>query len=313
MSGSPLGAADSLEIVEQTAVARARRHRDESGPQILAEIAEFFAIPNVASDASGVDRTAIWIRDALAGAGARAAVTQVPGAPPVVFGRIDGAPSGITFGVYAHFDGWPVDEDRWSSPPFLPTLRSGRIEDGAVLLDLPGAGDPIDPDWRLYARGSADGRAAVASLVTALGSRGSGTPLRSLVFLFEGEGEQGSGHLPEYLRLLAGRLRTDMWLICDGPGHPAGTPRVALGESGSQVQAVAAVLLEAAEAASGVAPIVESPPHDCRPLEHLRDVLGVPVAVVPIADPHDRRHGPDENLRIGTLWYGVDLMAALLG
>ena len=33
---------------------------------------------------------------------------------------------------------------------------------------------------------------------------------------------------------------------------------------------------------------------------------------VPIADHDDNQHGPDENLRVGNLWYGIDLMALIL-
>lgn len=32
----------------------------------------------------------------------------------------------------------------------------------------------------------------------------------------------------------------------------------------------------------------------------------------PIANHDDNQHGPDENLRLGNLWYGIDLMALIL-
>ena len=37
---------------------------------------------------------------------------------------------------------------------------------------------------------------------------------------------------------------------------------------------------------------------------------GVPI--VPIANADNAQHGPDENLRLGNLWYGVDLVTTLL-
>ena len=40
--------------------------------------------------------------------------------------------------------------------------------------------------------------------------------------------------------------------------------------------------------------------------------LGRPVVIVPLANHDNNQHGPDENLRLGNLWYGVELMAALL-
>jgi acetylornithine deacetylase/succinyl-diaminopimelate desuccinylase-like protein len=208
-------------------VGAARRHCREEGPAILREFAALLALPNVAGD-PGLDRNAVWIRDALRRRGARAAVTQIPGAAPLVFGRIDGATAGKTIGVYAHFDGQPVDVHRWTNPPFDPTLRSGRIEDGAEVIAPPWG--QIDPEWRLYARSSADDRAPIMALLAALDARRS--PRNTIVFLFEGEEESGSPHLPEYLALLEDRLRADVWLICDGPVHQTGRPQVVFGVRG---------------------------------------------------------------------------------
>ena len=77
------------------AIHETRRYQDEHGADLLGRFAGLLAIPSASDDAGGLDRNAIWIRDALNDAGARAAVTQVPGAAPVVFGRIDGSPGGL--------------------------------------------------------------------------------------------------------------------------------------------------------------------------------------------------------------------------
>jgi hypothetical protein len=34
--------------------------------------------------------------------------------------------------------------------------------------------------------------------------------------------------------------------------------------------------------------------------------------VVPVANYDDNQHAPDENLRLGSLWYAMDLYGALL-
>ena len=216
----------------EQALEEARRYRAAVGPEILASFAQFLSIPNVPGPSGGLDRNAIWIRDELMRRGARTAVTQIPGAAPVVFGRVDGEPGGPTIGFYAHFDGQPVDEGAWSSPPFSPTLRSGRVEDGSGIIDWPGVGEAVDPDWRIYARGSADDRGAIAALMGALDAREGRTPKASIIFLLEGEEELGSSHLGEYLGLLSDRLRADVWLICDGPVHQTGRPQVVFGVRG---------------------------------------------------------------------------------
>jgi len=216
--------------VFEEALTESRRYREAVAPEILGSLAEFLAIPNVTP--GGLDRNAIWIRDELMRRGARSAVTQIPGAAPLVFGRVDGEPGGPTIGLYAHFDGQPADPSGWSSPPFTPTLRPGKVEDGAPVIPWPVPGERVDPDWRVYARGSADDRGAVAALLGALDARTGRRPAASLVFALEAEEEAGSPHLGEYLGLLADRLRADVWVVCDGPVHPNGSPVVAFGVRG---------------------------------------------------------------------------------
>ena len=48
------------------------------------------------------------------------------------------------------------------------------------------------------------------------------------------------------------------------------------------------------------------------PLYLFEDVLGSPVAILPIANHDNNQHAPNENLRIANLWYGIDLWAVLL-
>jgi len=49
-----------------------------------------------------------------------------------------------------------------------------------------------------------------------------------------------------------------------------------------------------------------------REAEAARQVLGVPVVNLPIANYDDNQHAADENLRLRNLWDGVELYSALL-
>jgi hypothetical protein len=76
--------------------------------------------------------------------------------------------------------------------------------------------------------------------------------------------------------------------------------------------APAAVVVSAASA-TGLGDVIRLPTFGGSvPLHHFNEALDAPVVIVPIANYDNNQHGPDENLRIGNLWYGMDLWAALL-
>ncbi|MEM6454108.1 MAG: M20/M25/M40 family metallo-hydrolase [Acidobacteriota bacterium] len=221
-----------------SAVAAARAHRDAHGPRIVRAFAELLALPNVARDAPNIARNAAWLRDALAARGVDAQVHELadrPEARPVVIGRVDAPGARHTLGIYVHYDGQPVDPVQWTHPPFTPTLATAPLTDGGVVRPLPGDGETVDPDWRLYARSAGDDKSPAIGILAALDAlRAAGiTPRHNLVFLFEGEEEAGSRHLGNHLDRLADRLAdVDAWLIADGPVHTSGRAQLLLGVRG---------------------------------------------------------------------------------
>lgn len=48
------------------------------------------------------------------------------------------------------------------------------------------------------------------------------------------------------------------------------------------------------------------------PLAPISDVTNTPFAIVPMVNPDNSQHAPNENLRIGHLWDGIELYAAIL-
>jgi acetylornithine deacetylase/succinyl-diaminopimelate desuccinylase-like protein len=75
---------------------------------------------------------------------------------------------------------------------------------------------------------------------------------------------------------------------------------------------IAREVIAAAGRAAGEPVIVLPTLGGSLPLYLFKDLLRAPVVIVPIANHDDKQHGPDENLRLANLWYGVDVMAALL-
>lgn len=161
-------------------------------------------------------------------------VVELDGAAPVVIGRLRCERPTATIGVYVHYDGQPVDPDNWTHPPFSATLLSGAIHDGGEVLELPVDNQPIDPEWRIYARGASDDKTPLCVIPTALDALDTAGLERTvdLVFLFEGEEESGSPNLDRYMTELATKLAADAWLLCDGPVHQSRLGQVAFGARG---------------------------------------------------------------------------------
>jgi acetylornithine deacetylase/succinyl-diaminopimelate desuccinylase-like protein len=212
----------------------ARVFRQANEASILHDFAELLSIPNVASDSENILRNAEYIGSRLEQRGVEAELWFQPGAPPVVYGELDAPDADRTLGIYVHYDGQPVDLDKWHQPPWSPTLYTGAIEEGGQPRPWPGPAEAIDPEWRIYGRSSGDDKAPLAAIFAALDAlQAAGIePTSNLRFLFEGEEEAGSKHLEEYLRQHRKDLEVDVWLICDGPVHQSRRPQLVFGVRG---------------------------------------------------------------------------------
>jgi acetylornithine deacetylase/succinyl-diaminopimelate desuccinylase-like protein len=47
------------------------------------------------------------------------------------------------------------------------------------------------------------------------------------------------------------------------------------------------------------------------PLFHFVEVTQTPIVIVPIANHDNNQHAPDENIRIGNIWYGMDIYSEI--
>jgi len=212
-----------------------RAWRERHAAQIVRDYADLLRLPNVASNLADVRRVAEALRERLAASGVAAELLELAGAPPVVFGRLDVPGATRTLALYVHYDGQPADPAKWRTLPFEPTLVTAAWEAGGVERPLPGDGEPIDPEWRLYARSAGDDKAPLGALFPALAALGEAgvRPTSNLLFFFEGEEEAGSPHLGEYLERYRERFDdVDAWLFLDGPVHQSGRPQIAFGVRG---------------------------------------------------------------------------------
>ncbi|HIF38935.1 MAG TPA: M20/M25/M40 family metallo-hydrolase [Gemmatimonadetes bacterium] len=220
----------------QSPQAVARIFRENNEVAILADFKEFLSYPNRARNLDDIEAVASYIRGELIQVGVNAELLKIDGAPPIVYGEVIVPGATRTLGIYVHYDGQAVDPNNWTHPPFEPTLYTASMDAGGEPRPFPSEGDPVDPEWRIYARSAGDDKAPIAALIPVLESfRDSGIlPTSNLVFFFDGEEEAGSRHLGEYMERWNDRVKdVDIWLFFDGPAHASGRPQVTFGVRGS--------------------------------------------------------------------------------
>ena len=204
---------------------------------ILREYLELLAIPNVASNRADIRRNAAHIAAMMQrrGLAPRLLESEDGQAPPLIYGEwlVPGARR--TLVIYAHYDGQPVTPADWRvTPPFTPALFPGVPQPGSQPMPLPAESRAVTDDWRIYARSASDDKAGVMAILAAVDAlRAEGArPAFNLKIVFEGEEEAGSPNLAALLRRHRDTLRSDGWLIVDGPAHQSGPRQLVLGVRG---------------------------------------------------------------------------------
>ena len=176
-------------------------------PEVRTALERLARIPSMSAtgyEPERVRESARLTADLFRAAGAETRVLEKPGAHPAVVGRANGPAGAPTVLLYAHHDVQPPGpRERWTTDPFVPTERDGR----------------------LFGRGVADDKAGIAAHLAALRAHG-GTPPCNVALFIEGEEESGSGHLVDFLEAEKDLLRADAVIIADSQNWRLGQPAV---------------------------------------------------------------------------------------
>lgn len=174
-------------------------------PSVRQDLENLIRIESVWADPTRRDqvhRSANAVAELLSQAGFDdVQIVSAEGAPAVI-GRHPAPPGAPTVLLYAHHDVQPEgDHAQWSSPPFEPTERNGR----------------------LYGRGSADDKAGIATHLAAFKAHGGKPPVGVTVFV-EGEEESGSPSLGRLLAAHRDALAADVIVIADSDNWSTDVP-----------------------------------------------------------------------------------------
>lgn len=222
----------------QTITEKINSYISQQQHNLLNEYIDFLNIPNVYGDSININRNAEFIKQMLVKRGVNTQLLTVDKAKssPVVYGEVITPGATQTIAFYAHYDGQPVNPKQWAQglEPFKPQLTTNRLDRDGKFISIPAVNEAINPEWRLYGRGSSDDKAGVFAIIAAYEAlvKNNLTPGINIKFFFEGEEEAGSINLGELMTKYKDQLKADCWIICDGPRHQSGRKQIAFGVRG---------------------------------------------------------------------------------
>jgi acetylornithine deacetylase/succinyl-diaminopimelate desuccinylase-like protein len=187
-------------------------HIDEERDAHVSRLIDYLRHPSISAENVGIQDVADLLVGMLTGLGLETTSVATAGHPMVV-ARWDKAPGQPTVLLYGHYDVQPPDPvDAWTTPPFEPTIRDGRI----------------------YARGVADNKGQHLAQILAIEThlKVHGRLPCNVIVLLEGEEEIGSPHIADFVRTHGEMLRADFAVTADGQMHASGRPTLKFGSRG---------------------------------------------------------------------------------
>lgn len=191
------------------------RYLTEQAGRYVEELQELLRIPSVSADPAcqpHLRRAAEWVHNQFRNLGFRTEIVPTAG-HPIVYAECLEAPGAPTVMVYGHYDVQPPDPlDLWTTPPFEPTIRDGKI----------------------YARGATDDKGQFFTHVKSAEAwlKTAGKLPVNLKFVIEGEEEVGSKNLDDFLTARRELLKCDVAVISDSSQYSADVPAITTGLRG---------------------------------------------------------------------------------
>jgi acetylornithine deacetylase/succinyl-diaminopimelate desuccinylase-like protein len=182
-----------------------------SDAKLVADLAKLVAIPSISTDGEHqreLEHSAELTCDLMRETGLNnVGVLRSGASNPYAYGEWLGAAGKPTVFLYAHHDVQPVNfAGDWLSDPWTLTERDGR----------------------LYGRGSADDKGAIAVQLGAIAAhlKTAGSLPVNVKMLVEGEEEVGSKNLDAFFHEHKDRLLSDVIVVCDSENIDTGIPSI---------------------------------------------------------------------------------------
>jgi len=189
---------------------------EQNQKKILSELFDFVKIPSVSANPKRKDdvkRCANWLLDHMKSIGLKKGNIIETELHPLVYAESEQVRGKPTILIYGHYDVQPEDPiDKWTSPPFEPQIRDGKIFARGV----------VDDKGQLFAHL----KAVEAWLKTE-----KFLPV-NVKFIVEGEEECGGDSLEKFLHKNAKLLKCDAVVVSDSSQFAPKVPAVCYGLRG---------------------------------------------------------------------------------
>lgn len=200
-----------------SSLAQLKKWAEQNRSSIREEYFHFLRFKSISADPAFAKETrqcAQWVRAYIAKkTDMKSELIETEGYPLVYAEDLRAGPQAPTLLIYGHYDVQPVDPlDLWTSPPFEPAERDGKI----------------------YARGAVDDKGQIFYAILAARAwkeLGRELPI-NLKFCIEGEEESASVGLSKSLPRLKEKLKADSLLVVDHDQFDKDTAAITLGARG---------------------------------------------------------------------------------
>ncbi len=202
-----------------------------------AEYFELLKFPTIGADPMHLRdcvQCAMWLKRWLEKIGADVELLLPEGSglaptPPVLYAERPGDEGAPTLLFYGHYDVQPPDPlEEWTTPPFEPTEKDGRIycrgaqdDKGQFFSFLCGLREFLSEQKGSVPnngeRGTGNGERGMENGERGMenGERGISGSVPTIKFLLEGQEESGSDAIAKVAAKMKDRLRADVLLVCD--------------------------------------------------------------------------------------------------
>ncbi len=202
----------------------------------LPQLKELLAIPNDAHHPKDIERNIKWCEQHFTKRGFTTKRLETPTVPLLLANRKGRDANAPTVLIYLQVDGQPVDPNHWyQDNPYEATLKEKSAEgDWATIQWDRLFTEPMNPEWRIFARSTADSKGAVNMFLTAIDMIDieEFDPNFNMKVIMDFEEELGSPNLPKCVVEYKEDLGSDMLVIFDGPRHMTNRPTLTFGARG---------------------------------------------------------------------------------